>query len=69
MKSIAWWLDIPLMPAAVRKSKHSAAPFEGKVKVGEHTSLRKLMRAARRGKLTDWHMQSIRLAMKSAELA
>lgn len=69
MKSIAWWLDIPLMPAQVRKSKHSAAPFEGKVKISEHTSLRKLMRAARRDKISGWRMMSIQLAMKSAELA
>lgn len=69
MKSIAWWLDIPLMPAAVRKSKHSAKPFLGKVRLNYDSSLRKLMRAARQEKLPSWYKMSIGLAMKSAGLA
>jgi hypothetical protein len=40
--------------------------IEGKVRIGPHSGLRKLMRAARRGKIPDDRMFLIQEAMKSA---
>lgn len=43
-----------------------AKPGKGKVRLGEHSSLRKLMRAARRGKLEDDRLGVIQRAVASA---
>lgn len=47
-------------------SKHNTKPGEGKVRIGRDTGLRKLMRAARRGKLPDDRMFTTQQAMRSA---
>jgi UPF0288 family protein (methanogenesis marker protein 3) len=42
-------------------------PFEGEINIGRLSSLRKLMRAARREKIPDERMGVIQRAMQSAE--
>jgi hypothetical protein len=42
-------------------------PFRGEVKLGDYSSLRKLARAMRRGKVPPERQQIIDQAMKSAE--
>jgi hypothetical protein len=50
----------------LRVSKHKAKPFKGRVRIADNSSLRKLMRAARRGLVPSWRMQIIHNAMESA---
>lgn len=51
----------------IHTSKHQAKPFEGKVKVDRYTSIKKLMRAFRRGKLPSEMEFNIMMAQESAE--
>ena len=41
-------------------------PFKGKVKIGDHSGLRKLMRAARRGKIPEERMAMISASASTA---
>lgn len=50
----------------MKKSKHSAKPGEGKVNIDQHSSLRKLARALRRGVVPDDRMFLIVEAQSSA---
>jgi hypothetical protein len=42
------------------------APGNGRITIGKHSGLRKLMRAARRGKIPDERMVIIETAMRKA---
>jgi hypothetical protein len=48
-------------------SKHRKPEFTGNVKIGQYSSLRKLKRAMRRGKVPDERQVVIDEAMKSAK--
>ena len=48
------------------RKNHRAAPFAGAVTIGSLSGLRKLMRAARRGKIPDERMVIITNAMLGA---
>lgn len=52
-----------------RRSKHAAAPGTGKVRINRDSSLKKLMRAARRDMLPDDMMGLIVFAQKRSALA
>jgi hypothetical protein len=54
------------MFARVQTSKHKTAPFKGNIKLNHDSSLRKLMRAARRGRLDDSTAQVVIIAMTKA---
>lgn len=61
-------LAVRIPPRRVQLSRHARRWGKGKVRIGDHSSLRKLMRAARRGKIPEERMGIIQRAMKSAEL-
>lgn len=50
-----------------RPSKRQTKALSGKVRIGENSSLRKLMRAAARGRIPDERQVIIDAAMQSAE--
>jgi hypothetical protein len=49
------------------KARHPD-PMKGEVRVGEHSGLRKLMRAARRAKLPEERMLAISVAQTNAQV-
>lgn len=55
-----------LIPKNWRSGKHSAESFTGEVKIGQYSSLRKLARAMRRGKVPEERQFIIDEAQKNA---
>jgi hypothetical protein len=55
-----------LIPRNWKQSKRNRDPFTGDVKIGQYSSLRKLARAMRRGKVPDERQVIMNEAIKSA---